>query len=250
MTSSQPSQNIPAGEQKPARGLAYWHQPRQFSLWERTQIRVISQVAAWFVWLIGKTLRWQTQGDENLQQIYQEGKRAIFTCWHGSIFPAIYYWRQRGMVAMTSQNFDGEYIARCMQKHGYGTARGSSSRGGLKALAEMAANLRRGLDVGFTVDGPRGPRWVAKPGPMLLAKRTGNAVFCFHIALQKKICLRNWDQTQIPLPFSKALVLKAPPIYVSREADQSEVMRKVQEMQSVLNRMQETGEEYWKKQEY
>ncbi len=149
---------------------------------------------------------------------------------------------------MTSQNFDGEYIARCMQKHGYGTARGSSSRGGLKALAEMAANLRKGLDVGFTVDGPRGPRWVAKPGPMLLAKRTGNAVFCFHIALQKKICLRNWDQTQIPLPFSKALVLKAPPIYVSREADQSEVMRKVQEMQSVLDRMCEAGERYWKEQ--
>ena len=249
MTSSQPSQDISTGEQKPPRGLAFWNQPRQFSLWQRIQISVISQICAWILWLIGKTLRWQSQGDENLQQIYREGKRAIFTVWHGSIFPAIYYWRRRGIVVMTSQNFDGEYIARCIQKHGYGAARGSSSRGGLKALAEMAGCLRTGTDVGFTADGPRGPRCVAKPGPVLLAKRTGNAVFCFHIALQKKICLKTWDQTQIPLPFSKALALKAPPIYVSREADESEVMRKVQEMQNVLDRMQETGDTYWKKQD-
>ena len=141
------------------------------------------------------------------------------------IFPATYYWRRRGIVVMTSQNFDGEYIARCIQKHGYGAARGSSSRGGLKALAEMAQCLRRGLDVGFTVDGPRGPRYEAKPGPVLLARRTGAAVFCFHISLQRKIQLNNWDQTQIPFPFSRALVLKAPPIYVFRSASEDELRR-------------------------
>jgi lysophospholipid acyltransferase (LPLAT)-like uncharacterized protein len=227
------------------RGRASWNEPRRFSVWQKIQIGAIAQVAACLVWVIGKTLRWQSEGDEHLDQIYQQGKRAIFAFWHGRIFPATYYWRRRGIVVMTSQNFDGEYIARCIQKHGYGAARGSSSRGGLKALAEMAQCLRRGLDVAFTVDGPRGPRYKAKPGPVLLARRTGAAVFCFHISLQRKVQLNNWDQTQIPLPFSKALVLKAPPIYVFRSASEDELREKFAEVQQVLDKLRERGDLYW-----
>jgi lysophospholipid acyltransferase (LPLAT)-like uncharacterized protein len=234
-----------AGE-TPAPSLAYWRESRQFSVWQKFQIALISQVAAWLVALIGRTLRWQSEGDEHLEQIYEEGKRAIFTFWHGRIFPATYYWRHRGIVVMTSQNFDGEYIARCIRKHGYGSARGSSSRGGLKALAEMAQCLRRGQDVAFTVDGPRGPRYEAKPGPLLLAKKTGDAVFCFHISLQRKIQLNNWDQTQIPVPFSKALVLKAAPIYISHNASEGELRAKIAEMQQVLDQLREKGDGYWK----
>lgn len=147
---------------------------------------------------------------------------------------------------MTSQNFDGEYIARCIQKHGYGVARGSSSRGGLRALAEMARSLRQGVDVAFTVDGPRGPRYVAKMGPVLLAKRTGDAIFCFHISVHHKLQLNNWDRSQIPLPFSRALILMAAPIYVSKEADEEQIKEKLREMQAVLDQMREEGEAYWK----
>src|SRR5262249_19095407 len=159
-------------------------------------------------YLLGRSLRWESRGDNNLEGIYRAGKRAIFTFWHTSIFSATWYWRRRGIIVMTSQNFDGEYIARCIQKHGYGAARGSSSRGGLKALAEMAKGLRQGLDVAFTVDGPRGPRYVAKVGPLLLAKKTGDAVFCFHISVRNKIRLKSWDKSEIPIPFSRALILK------------------------------------------
>src|SRR5437879_13898158 len=120
-------------------------------------------------------MRCESPRDQNLYSVYQTGKRSIFAFLHGRIFPATWYWRKRGIVVMTSQNFDGEYIARCIQKHGYSVARGSRSRGGLKALAEMARSLRRGLDVGFTVDGPRGPRYGARVGPVLLAKVTGHA---------------------------------------------------------------------------
>jgi lysophospholipid acyltransferase (LPLAT)-like uncharacterized protein len=239
------SPNAKAPLDNTERGLAFWNEPRQFSVWQNIQIAAISNVAACLVWLIGKTLRWQSEGDEHLEQIYQQGKRAIFAFWHGRIFPATYYWRRRGIVVMTSQNFDGEYIARCIQKHGYGAARGSSSRGGLKALAEMAQCLRRGLDVGFTVDGPRGPRYEAKPGPTLLAKKTGAAVFCFHISLQRKVQLNNWDQTQIPLPFSRALVLKAPPIYVSRSASEEDLRAKIAEVQQVLDKLRERGDLHW-----
>lgn len=239
------SQSSPPGT--PVRGLAYWAEPRRFSLWQRSQIALFSQVAAWLIGLIGSTLRWQTEGDEHLEQIYRDGRRAIFTFWHGSIFPATYYWRRRGIVVMTSQNFDGEYIARCIQKHGYGVARGSSSRGGLKALAEMAQCLRRGADVAFTVDGPRGPRHEAKPGPVLLAKRTGDAIFCFHISLDRKIELNNWDRTQIPLPFSRALVLKAGPIYVSPNTNEEGLKAKIAELQDVLDSLREKGERFFRR---
>lgn len=233
-----------SSEETPARGLAYWSEPRRFSWWQRIQIAIVSEVAAWLIGLIGRTLRWESEGDEHLEAIHREGKRAIFTFWHGLIFPATYYWRRRGIVVMTSQNFDGEYIARCIQKHGYGAARGSSSRGGLKALAEMARCLRTGSDVAFTVDGPRGPRHEVKPGPVLLARKTGDAVFCFHISLARRIRLKNWDQTEIPIPFSKALVLKAPPIYVSRGADENELRAKITKMQQVLDGLRQRGDAF------
>ena len=106
---------------------------------------------------------------------------------HGRIFPATYYWRNRGIVVMTSKNHDGEAIAQCIQRFGYGAARGSSSRGGLRALAEMIRFVRNGRDTAFTIDGPRGPRYVAKQGPVLLALKTGAAIFCFQISMQHKI---------------------------------------------------------------
>jgi lysophospholipid acyltransferase (LPLAT)-like uncharacterized protein len=240
-----PSLGDEPAERKTRRGSAFCSERRQFSTWQRLQIFVIAQVSAWLIYVTGKTLRWESRGDENLEAIYRAGKRAIFTFWHGRIFPATWYWRKRGIIVMTSQNFDGEYIAKSILKHGYGVARGSSSRGGLKALLEMASKLRGGSDVAFTIDGPRGPRYVAKIGPVLLAKRTGNAIFCFHISVKYRIQLDNWDHSQIPLPFSPALILKAPPIYVSRDADEAEVDRKFHHMQSVLDQLRREGDSYW-----
>src|SRR5712671_3839220 len=117
---------------------------------------------------IGRTVRWRSVGGENLDAILQSGHRAIFTFWHGRIFPSTYYWRNRQIVVMTSLNRDSEAIAQCIRRLGYGAARGSSSRGGFRALAEMAREIRQGRDAAFTIDGPRGPRYIAKQGPELL----------------------------------------------------------------------------------
>ena len=233
--------------EEPKRGLAFWDKPRSISVWQRVWITLLSFVASWIIKIIGLTLRWESQGDEHLNAIYRSGTRAIFTFWHGGIFPATWHWRNKDIMVMTSQNLDGEFIARVIKIFGYGTARGSSSRGGMKALAKMAQSLKSGKDVAFTVDGPRGPRFIAKIGPVLLARRTGAGIFCFHISLKKKIELKNWDRTQLPLPFSRALVLKAPPIYVSNQADRNEIKQKCQEMQSILDQLQQSAENHWKK---
>jgi lysophospholipid acyltransferase (LPLAT)-like uncharacterized protein len=228
------------------KNLQFEDAPRQWSRWQRFQIWLAAHLGYAFIYLIGRTLRFESRGDENLEAIYRVGHRAIFVFWHNRIFGATWYYRQRGIVVMTSQNFDGEYIARFIEMHGYGAARGSSSRGGMKALLEMANCLEKGADVGFTIDGPRGPRYEAKKGPVLLARKTGDAIFCFHISYQKKWVIRgSWDHFQIPKPFSRALILKAPPIYVDAAADEAMVQAKHVEMQKLLDRLREEGDSYW-----
>jgi lysophospholipid acyltransferase (LPLAT)-like uncharacterized protein len=195
--------------------------------------------------VICRTLRWESEGDSHLDEIYKTGKRAIFTFWHGRIFPSTYYWRNRGIVVMTSMNRDGEAIAQCIRRFGYGAARGSSSRGGFRALAEMARDIREGRDAAFTIDGPRGPRYVAKQGPVLLARKTGAAIFCFHISLKRKIRLKTWDEFQIPLPFTKAFVGKAAPIWVPPDATEEQVRALHQQMQETLDTLRNEGDRRW-----
>jgi len=240
---------LPSGEKGSAkRSLHYQETPRVWNRWQRIQLWLAAHLGFWLIGLIGRTLRFQSQGDENLQTIYRTGHRAIFTFWHNRIFGATWYFRKRGIVVMTSQNFDGEYIARFIEMLGYGAARGSSSRGGLKALVQMANCLEQGLDVGFTIDGPRGPRYQAKIGPVLLARKTGHSIFCFHVSYERKWVLRgSWDHFQIPKPFSRALLIQAPPIYVDMNADQTTVERKHAEMQQLLEKIRDEGDSHWRK---
>jgi len=207
--------------------------------------RLIAWIGYIAINIIGRTIRWQSEGDSHLDDIYKSGKRAIFTFWHGRIFPATFYWRKRGIVVMTSLNRDGEAIAQCIQKFGYGAARGSSSRGGFRALAEMAREIRHGRDCAFTIDGPRGPKYIAKQGPVLLALKTGAAIFCFHISMKHKIQLKSWDEFQIPLPFTPAVVLKAAPIWVPPDASEAHLRDLHQQMQTTLDRLRIEGDSRW-----
>jgi lysophospholipid acyltransferase (LPLAT)-like uncharacterized protein len=206
---------------------------------------LIGWIGYFVINIIGRTVRWQSEGDSYLEEIYQSGNRAIFTFWHGRIFPATYYWRKRGIVVMTSMNRDGEAIAQCIQRFGYGTARGSSSRGGFRALVELARRIREGRDAAFTIDGPRGPKYVAKQGPVLLAMKTGSAIFCFHISMKHKIQLKSWDEFQIPLPFTPALVLKAQPIWVPPDASEQQLRDLHEHMQNVLDALRKDGDARW-----
>ena len=207
-----------------------------FTLWQRFQILVATWLGYFAVLLIGRSLRWETFGWGHWEAVRQAGKGMVYTCWHRQIFAGTWFWRQRGIVAMASQNFDGEYIARILEKLGYGVARGSSSRGARKALAEMIRWHRQGHDTVFTIDGPRGPRFVAKTGSVQLAKATGAAIVCFHAAVRPAWVFRkSWDQTEFPLPFSRAALFVAPAIFVPRDADQAAQAAKLQQVQAALD---------------
>jgi len=208
-----------------------------YSLRQRLTIRFTSFVFYCGIRLIGWTVRFDAEGMETFDRISARNEKAIMAFWHDRIFLATYYFRDRDILVITSKSFDGEYTARFIQRFGYGTIRGSSSRGGSKALIEMIRAMRRGVPTGFTVDGPRGPRHVAKPGAVLLAKKTGNPVIPFTVEAENYWTLKSWDKMQIPRPFARARVIVADPIYVPSDASEELMEAKLAELEESLSKL-------------
>jgi lysophospholipid acyltransferase (LPLAT)-like uncharacterized protein len=159
----------------------------------------------------------------HLEAVAASGRQPIMGFWHGRIFPATLYFRQRGIVVITSENYDGEWIARIIERFGYGTARGSTSRGARKAMLTLVRAMAAGKSTAFTLDGPRGPAKVAQPGAVWLARATGNPVIPFHIEASSHWTIRSWDRTQIPKPFSTAALAVGAPLEVPRERSDEEL---------------------------
>ena len=209
---------------------------------DRLFIRAADLVTYLLTRLICSTLRWEVQGREHLDDTLAGGHRPIFTFWHVCIVTATYFWRNRGIVVMSSTSRDAEYTGRVIKRFGYGTARGSATRGGGRALAEMALCLENGMEVGFTIDGPRGPAYVAKSGAVTLARHTGQPILPFHIAARSYIELPSWDRLQIPLPFTRAASFIGEPIYVSRDAASQDIADKQAALQSALEGLRRDAE--------
>ena len=144
---------------------------RQLTTWQRAKAAGIAALAYPLIALLGVTLRWRISGIEHLDEIRNSGRQPVMAFWHGRILSATYYFRRRGIVVITSENFDGEWIARIIERFGYGTARGSSSHGGQRALIRLKRALAEGKAAGFTVDGPRGPAGCAQPGAVWTERR-------------------------------------------------------------------------------
>ncbi len=217
----------------------------KYSLRDRTLIRIADVAFYLAIMLIGSTIRWEVEGEENVRTVIEEGRQPIYCLWHDRIFAGTYYLRDRGIVVITSQSLDGEYIARFLKRFGFGTVRGSSSRGGVKALVEMIRFMRQGLSMAFTVDGPRGPRYVAKTGPIVLAKKTMNPIVPFSVECSRYWKVNSWDRMQIPKPFTRARFMVAAPIKVPADIDDTGVERKRMELQEALDGLVENGK-HWR----
>jgi lysophospholipid acyltransferase (LPLAT)-like uncharacterized protein len=185
---------------------------------KRIEASAISIAGYRLVAALGATYRWRTEGLEHLDAVLRSGRQPIMAFWHGRILPATVYFRRRGIVVITSENFDGEWIAGIIERFGYGTARGSTSRGGLKALLQLSRDMAAGKPAAFTIDGPRGPARVAQSGAVWLAKRTGNPVLPFHLEGNRHWTTNSWDRTQIPKPFTTVALAMGEPIDVPANA--------------------------------
>jgi hypothetical protein len=220
--------------------------PPELSRWRQMQIPVIAWLVYGVVRLIGPTLRTEFVGVQNAVQIRDEGDVAIGAFWHCCIFTAIWIWRNRGIIVLNTVNFDGQWTRRVIERLGFGTAQGSSSRGAIEGLTIMASRLEEGKHVALTIDGPRGPRYVAKPGAVILARRTGCPVSAFHVSLQRAHTFKkSWDLFQIPYPFSRAVMFVAPPIRVPLDADSDTIHQKQKEIQAALERVRDVAESWF-----
>ena len=217
----------------------------KYSFKDRLLIRLTDLGIFLVIKLVGSTLKFDVEGWEHWKASSRDGKLPIYSFWHDRIFLSIYFWQKRRIVVMTSQSFDGEYIARFIQRFGTGAARGSSTRGATGALIEMIQLMRAGCATAFTVDGPKGPRYIAKMGPVLLAKKTGHPILPFTIAAKKFWEITSaWDRTQVPKPFTRTRVLIAPPIYVPGDADKDMLNQKRDELQQALDALEQAGKQW------
>lgn len=185
---------------------------------KRAEVAAIAGVGAPLLRVLGATVRWTTAGGDTLDAIDRSAEPQIWALWHGRILPCMWYFRNRGIVVVTSENFDGEWIARIIQRFGFGAARGSSSRGGARALRSLLRSIGR-QPAAFTVDGPRGPRGVVQPGIVWLAKATGAPIIPVHAEADRHWTLGSWDRTQIPRPWAHVAMAIGTPLYVARDAD-------------------------------
>ena len=186
---------------------------------KRFQAAAIAAVGTPIIEALGATYHWRERGREHLDRVEREGRPPIFAFWHGRILAATLYFRDRGIVVITSENFDGEWIAAVIRRFGYGTARGSSSRGGVRALVQLRRDMSAGHPAAFTIDGPRGPARVAQPGAVWLAGATRNPIVPFHIEAARFWTAKSWDRHQIPKPGSELAIAIGAPIEVDGTTD-------------------------------
>jgi lysophospholipid acyltransferase (LPLAT)-like uncharacterized protein len=216
--------------------------PLRLTLLQKIQVTLVSWIASAVVGLIGRTLRMTITYEEGSIRGLDSIAPGIYPFWHRCVLPATWLFRNRDIGVLTSLSRDGEYIARVIRRFGFVPVRGSSSRGGQRGLLEMETMVKAGGVVAFTIDGPRGPRYVAKKGPVMLARLTGIPITAFYVAVEKPWVLKTWDAMLIPKPFSRAYVRVAKNIFVAPDADDAALNRYHAEMQASLERVTEFAE--------
>ena len=212
------------------RAEAAWRSSR----WKRAQAAAIAAIGTPLVEALGATYRWHESGAQHFTAVASAGQQPILALWHGRILAATLYFRDRGIVAMTSENFDGEWVARLMRRFGYRAARGSTSRGGARALAQLRREMSAGYPAAFTVDGPRGPARVVQAGAVWLASATGNPILPFHIEAASFWTVKSWDRHQIPKPGTDVGIAVGDPMYVPPRLDEGGIEAARVELQQRL----------------
>lgn len=209
---------------------------RSFTFGQRVALWIVPRLTALVLAAIGSTLRFEVIAEEGAVPATPPA-RGIFCFWHRCTLPAGWYFRDFHCSIMISQSFDGELIARTLGLLGYNSVRGSSSRGGVAGLIAMREVLASGMPVVFTADGPRGPIYQTKIGPVKLAQVTREPMGSFYLLPEHAWTMRSWDRFLVPKPFSRVVVSWARPVQPpDEEGDNDALEVKRQELNAALER--------------
>lgn len=184
--------------------------------------KTLGKIAWTTVCGIGKTLSITEHGGRE-ELFRKETGPVIFSLWHGRLFIPLYYKRDRGIHIIVSEHRDGEIINTALDSAGFRTVRGSTTRGGARALVQLMRLVERGEKVGFTSDGPRGPRWQLQPGVVYLAAKTGLPVVPVSASASRAYYFNSWDSFQLPLPFARGVFAVGEPYPVTGGLDDANI---------------------------
>jgi len=205
---------------------------------QRVKTQLIAATAYPAIAGLCRSITWKIDGAHHYDDMLKSGRPPIIAFWHGRILPAAWFFRRRGVVALTSANFDGQWIARIIERFGNRTVAGSSSRGGMRALIELKREVARGRPAAFALDGPRGPARVAQAGAVWLAAATGSALLPFHAETSSHWTARSWDRTQIPKPFSRVTIAIGEPIPIA-STEPAAIARGRADLEAALARLEQ-----------
>lgn len=181
------------------------------------------------------TTKVERRGTEHFERFRREGRPVIFVFWHGQLLPLVHVHRHEGIVVLVSEHTDGEYVSRIIERNGFGTVRGSSTRGAMKGLRALVRAAREGRDLALTPDGPRGPPGVLKPGALLVAQLTGLPIVPLGVGASRGWRFKSWDGFLVPEPLSTIEIEYLPPRFVPRDAAREQIERLAADIGEELN---------------
>jgi lysophospholipid acyltransferase (LPLAT)-like uncharacterized protein len=203
----------------------------------RPNAKVTSFFASLIIRLLGFTWRIEFQGIDNLEKARKISNRIVFAFWHGRLLVLSWTHRNRQIHVLASDHYDGDLMGKTIEWLGFGHLKGSTSRGGAKALRDLKRVLDNGFDIGLTVDGPKGPRGRVQQGATELSRLSSSAVVPISNSASPRWIFRSWDRFQVPVPFARVLVEYGEPLSVPADAgaDEREGLR--EELESRLDKL-------------
>ncbi len=218
---------------------------QRYTFSQRLALAIVPRLAAPLLWVLNQTLRYETVVEPGAEAAKPPALQ-VWCLWHRSLLPCACYFQGKIKPAvLISRSFDGELIARTIERLGYLTARGSSTRAGGAGLRALVKAVERGNPAVFTADGPRGPIYKVKPGAIKLAQLTGYAIGNLYAHPQKAWILRSWDRFLVPKPFSRVAISWSRQVEVPSTDDPQVIQAKILEVEAALERARLNAEQHF-----
>jgi len=214
---------------------------------------ILSFFASLMIRFLGYTWRIEVRGEERLKEAREISNQVVFSFWHGRLLVLSFTHRHRNIHVLASEHLDGDLMGKTIEWLGFGHLKGSTSKGGARALRQLTSVLRNGFDVGLTVDGPRGPRGVVQQGAVEVARMSGSVVVPVSNSARPRRLFSSWDRFQFPYPFARVVVEYGEPIIIPSEATENERQKLRNKLQQSLHELTRkldldfgyTGREVW-----
>jgi lysophospholipid acyltransferase (LPLAT)-like uncharacterized protein len=221
----------------------------RFTLLQRLILAIVPPLVSALIWLCGLTWRFRIIAPEGVTPTVfgERSPSKIFCFWHQCVLPCTVYFRYSRAVILISQSFDGELVTRVLKIFGFDAVRGSSSRGAREGLLGLANVIETGRTAIFTADGPRGPIYQTKMGPIKLAQTTGAPIGAFHLQPEHAWVIGSWDKFLIPKPFTRICVSWGPWTHVPSDLAPEDFEPKRQQLNDAIEFARLRSYDYFKK---